>query len=160
MKRISLTLLAAVLCGPAYAGQAPVGYALFCATHRSECDPAPSATISKDGLPTLTRINAEVNRSIRPQNDTRDVWTLSPRYGDCEDYAITKRHRLIRVGLPAGALRIATVKTSWGEAHAVLIAKTYGGDLVLDNLRPEIVARSRAGYSRWRVATADPKVWE
>ena len=67
--------------------------------------------------------------------------------GDCKDYVLEKRRALIAAGLPAGALSIAIVKTSWGETHAVLLVSTTGGELVLDSLTPRIQAWRKTGYT-------------
>jgi len=55
------------------------------------------------------------------------------KQGDCEDFALTKRKKLIEMGWSSRSLRIAVALTGRGEGHAVLIAKTSEGDLVLDN---------------------------
>lgn len=88
-----------------------------------------------------------------------DIWSLNPRAGDCDDYVMTKRHRLIKAGLPASALRVAIVRTRTGEGHAVLLVATADGELVLDNLRRNIIGRHRTGYSFIKVASANPNVW-
>ena len=46
-----------------------------------------------------------------------EYWNIpTDGYGDCEDYALTKRRDLIAAGFPAQALRIAVVLT--GETKA------------------------------------------
>jgi predicted transglutaminase-like cysteine proteinase len=72
---------------------------------------------------------------------------------------ITKRSRLIGMGLPAGALRIAYAKTSSGEGHAVLIVKTNKGDYVLDNRTSSIRPKSQSGLRFISISTANPKKW-
>ena len=53
--------------------------------------------------------------------------------GDCEDYAIAKYHRLHDLNWPQDALDVAICLDELGEGHAVLVARTDQGDLVLDN---------------------------
>jgi Bacterial transglutaminase-like cysteine proteinase BTLCP len=47
----------------------------------------------------LTTVNREVNRDIIPQRNLGGIltekWLVSPRSGDCHDYAVTKRHDLL-----------------------------------------------------------------
>jgi predicted transglutaminase-like cysteine proteinase len=103
------------------------------------------------------RVNREVNRAILPRKDKDlgvvDHWGAvlaadGRRWGDCEDYVLEKRRRLIAGGVPAGALSIALVQAQNGEAHAVLLAGTDRGEFVLDNLTPWIVPWTEAPY-RW-----------
>ena len=58
-------------------------------------------------------------------------------YGDCEDYALEKRARLIAQGWPPASLAIAVAVAPHIGLHAVLIVQTDRGDLVLDNLSSE-----------------------
>ena len=73
---------------------------------------------------------------------------INPDRGDCNDYAVSKRHELLKRGWPAGALLLSEVVTNSGEHHLVLVVRTRSGDLVLDNLTPQIKPWSRAPY-RW-----------
>jgi predicted transglutaminase-like cysteine proteinase len=72
---------------------------------------------------------------IRPAGEAgdRDRWEADVAAGDCEDYALTKRRKLIALGWSARALRIAVARTASVEGHAVLVVATSQGDLVLDN---------------------------
>jgi predicted transglutaminase-like cysteine proteinase len=119
---------------------APLAFQLFCLRYRSECKASRTSEIpyTTKLQATLASVNRSVNRSIIPLNERRDVWSLNPRFGDCDDYVMTKRSRLIRAGVPAGALRVAVVKTRSGEGHAVLIVKTSAGEYVLDNIRKQL----------------------
>ena len=96
---------------------------------------------------TLEQVNKNVNHQIRPMTDWQhygkdDVWRDSPldNYGDCEDYALTKRSRLLALGVPMDAMSIAIVDSPLGM-HAVLEVKVDLGDravtYVLDNLDKE-----------------------
>jgi predicted transglutaminase-like cysteine proteinase len=141
----------------------PMSFQIFCGFNPQECLPGGASKISldKDTLRVLSRVNARVNRAIRPKLDSpfAQVWRVNPSSGDCKSYAISKRHELIRAGLPASALRIAYVKTRKGEGHAVLVVKTNQGDLTLDNLTGEIKPFNQAGYRVVAISGADPKRW-
>ena len=140
---------------------APIGYTIFCMNNRSECRGGGSSVVQYNAatMAKLNQVNRSVNASIRPVADTSEKWSVNVSSGDCEDYALTKRSRLIRAGLPAGALRLADVTTARGERHAVLVVKTTSGDYVLDNLRGSIVKRQSTGYRFNSVATANPMKW-
>jgi predicted transglutaminase-like cysteine proteinase len=89
-----------------------------------------------------------------------EQWLISPKAGDCNDYAVTKRHELMAKGWPARALLLAEVVTTWGEHHLVLVIRTRDGDLVADNLNANIRAWNKAPYQWVRVQSpADPKFW-
>lgn len=140
---------------------APIAFSLYCLDHIEECTKSSKSQVAYTskirGL--LASVNRSVNRSIRPLNERRDVWSLNPRFGDCDDYVMTKRSRLIRAGIPSGALRVAVVRTPRGEGHAILLVKTSEGEFALDNLRKTIVKRNQTGYRFQRVASADPTRW-
>jgi predicted transglutaminase-like cysteine proteinase len=147
----------------ASAAQSPLGFKIFCLKSPAQCAATSSATLTLDDslMSTLKGVNGSVNRSIHPRNDARgkDVWTLNAKYGDCEDYAITKRARLVAMGIPAGALRIAYAKTRRGEGHAVLVVITNRGNYVLDNRTGAIKPMSQTGLRFISMSGANPKMW-
>jgi predicted transglutaminase-like cysteine proteinase len=112
----------------------------------------------------LATVNAYVNRMIVPERQDSsvlgEVWLIAPARGDCNDYAVTKRHQLIELGWPSSALLLAEVITSWGEHHLVLVVRTRNGDFVLDNLAPAIHSWTATPY-RWvkMQSSKDPKLW-
>jgi len=111
----------------------------------------------------LNTVNTEVNNGIVPESnsDTRPLeWTIAPQTGDCTDYAITKRHQLLTLGWPSGALLLAEVVLASGVHHLVLVVRTSQMDLVLDNLDPNIRIPAMT-YRRWvRIETAqNPRLW-
>ncbi|MGD0186390.1 MAG: transglutaminase-like cysteine peptidase [Roseiarcus sp.] len=67
--------------------------------------------------------------------------------GDCKDFAMTKRQRLIDCGWPTSALPVAIVRTSSGERRLTLVARASRGGFVLDNLTDGIVPWNRTSYS-------------
>lgn len=142
---------------------APIDYTRFCLRHAADCElGVPDAVI--DLTPELEaaieQINRDVNQRIRPVKALSD-WRIDPESGNCNDYVVTKRHALLASGLPASALLIAVVRTPAGEGHLVLIVRTDRGDLVLDNLTPEIRRRGETRYA-WlkRQSARDPSLWE
>ncbi len=154
--------ISAFSAGGALAANAPLGFTIMCIKHPAECrgGGAGQVTATEEVVTTLQRVNAQVNRSIRPRADGKvDVWTVGARSGDCEDYVLAKRRQLINAGLPPSALRIAFVKTRGGEEHAILVVNTSRGKLVLDNLTGSIKPLSQTGYRLVSMQTADPKRW-
>ena len=112
----------------------------------------------------LTTVNREVNRDIIPQRNLGGIltekWLVSPRSGDCHDYAITKRHDLLARGWPSRSLLLSEVVTAPGEHHLVLIVRTKDVDLVLDNLNANVRPISMTRYQWVRVESpSNPKYW-
>lgn len=140
---------------------APLAYHLFCLKSPKQCRSGGKGIVQYNEITisTLRRINSTVNRSISYTSDRGDVWGAKSGKGDCEDYVLEKRRKLIASGFPAGALRMAAVTTKRGEAHAVLVVKTSRGDLVLDNIRRTIVSKTKTGYTWRAVASANPLKW-
>jgi predicted transglutaminase-like cysteine proteinase len=144
----------------------PFAHVLFCTNTPSECAGSTGPDIVE--LTTakkreLMAVNRQVNNQISPSNDNAgdiDVWSLAPQSGDCEDYAITKRHALIQKGWPASALRLAVARTSWGEGHLVLVVRTSKGDLVLDNMTSAVRNWRKSGLS-WHMiqSSGNPRIW-
>ncbi|MEP4034695.1 transglutaminase-like cysteine peptidase [Roseibium polysiphoniae] len=146
---------------------APMGHVIFCSKTPQQCRTSGRAIVKLDAKKKreLNIVNAKVNRAIRPVNDKgsngwADTWTVGPKSGDCEDYALTKRAELISRGWPSRALRIAVAKTRWGEGHAVLVVRTSDGDLVLDNRRRKVVPWSKAGLTWLKIqSAANARTW-
>lgn len=100
----------------------------------------------------LNSINREVNR-FRYETDLKvhgkiDYWTAHiEKYnrGDCDDYTLSKRDRLLNLGIDYRAL-FPTVCRVDGEGHLVLVVRTDKGDFVLDNMRDEILPVSALNY--------------
>lgn len=72
-------------------------------------------------------------------HDDDDLWSPDALAGDCEDYVLAKRQRLIELDWAPSQLLIAVVDDAGQGAHAVLIARTDQGDLVLDNLTDDVL---------------------
>ncbi len=150
---------------------APGGFASFCARFARQCraqESAPSTVALDDRIwRRLYYVNRAVNKAITPETDLAhygrsEYWTIpADGFGDCEDYALTKRRDLLRAGLPASVLRIAVVDTPKNGRHAVLTVSTDEGDFVLDNLTDQILPWNATGYV-WISAQnhADPMRWD
>ncbi len=144
---------------------APFSFVKFCLDYPAECPKSagPSRIRLTNGrMAELASVNRAVNNSIRPTPDTSTLryWKLNVNAGDCNTFAVQKRHELIRRGWPSAALALTVAKTAWGEGHLVVTVRTDQGDLVLDNLRPNIVSWQRAGYD-WvmRQSEINPQYW-
>lgn len=103
---------------------------------------------------TLDRVNSTVNDAITfvPDLEWRgveDLWSYPVHgCGDCEDYALEKRRRLVAAGLPRGALTLAIAyPRSAPSPHAVLLAETDAGTWVLDSLTDALACWDGAGLN-------------
>jgi predicted transglutaminase-like cysteine proteinase len=149
--------------------QPPYGFVEFCRRMPQECVQGPveeqrfSATPER--LIELDRINRAVNREIAPATDLEvygvvEYWTIPTTRGDCEDYALLKRKRLMQRGWPASALLMTVVRDDKGEGHALLTARTVQGDFVLDNKVDEIKIWHRTRYEYiMRQSYLNPQLW-
>jgi predicted transglutaminase-like cysteine proteinase len=148
---------------------APFQHVRFCLRYPADCksDAAEKdhVDLSDQTLEILTRVNRSVNGAITPTlksygGNLEDRWTIAPSRGDCNDYAVTKRHELIADGLPARALRLSVVKTASGIGHLVLVVTTTKGDLVLDNLTDAIRPWQKTDYQWLTIqSAADARLW-
>lgn len=121
----------------------PVGHLEFCRSRPGECqahsEVVPAKALTDENWQQLVSINAHYNQTIIPVSDmdlyqVEEFWTYpTSGYGDCEDYALAKRRSLIEAGWHPSTLLISVVRQQDGSGHAVLIARTDRGDLVLDN---------------------------
>jgi len=137
---------------------APPGFVSFCSRFIDQCvaskNDAAVAHFDTTLLAILSSVNRSVNHAIAPESDeshfgVAEYWDIpADGYGNCHDYALTKRKRLIDEGISERALRVAIVVTPRGNRHAVLTVSTDRGDLVLDNLESEVKPWSSLEY-RW-----------
>lgn len=133
----------------------PVGHMEFCQTRPQECQAydtiVPAMPLNEQNWQQLVSINAYHNQTIVPVTDqdlyqVAEFWTYPNGYGDCEDFALIKRRDLINAGWHPSTLMIAVVREANGNGHAVLIARTDRGDLVLDNQDSAIRLWSETPY--------------
>ncbi|MCI4662397.1 MAG: transglutaminase-like cysteine peptidase [Neomegalonema sp.] len=176
--------LAAPLMAPAQEGQ-PLDYAMaegsamkgprgfyeLCQREPETC-PVPAENrgpvmvrLSDAAMKALDWVNRQTNAAFEPVTDIKahgvsDLWQMPSITADCEDYVIAKRAALIARGWPAEALLIGVVKGTLSPYHAVLIVRTDLGDLVLDNMRDDILGWTQSGYE-WvvRQSQRDPYIW-
>ncbi|QGZ93368.1 hypothetical protein DSM104635_00178 [Terricaulis silvestris] len=115
----------------------------------------------------MNEVSRDVNHTIAPVSDqdqygVPDYWTVPVSVraglaasGDCEDYALEKRARLIALGWLPQSLVLAVVTAPTIGRHAVLVVQTDRGDLVLDNLHDEPRELASLGY-QWLSRQSGP----
>lgn len=134
----------------------PIGFVQFCRDNPEDCvnreHARTSIQLTEASWRTIVKINAEVNRDIIPVTDA-EHWGVPEHWdypddgkGDCEDYVLEKRKRLVKAGFPVQTLLITVVRDQKGDGHAVLTVKTDRGDFVLDNQAGKILAWKETGY--------------
>ncbi len=146
---------------------APPGATSLCQSYDWACaKDGRKMLLGEESITLIRRVNALANRSIRPVSDMaqyrlEERWSLpTSRGGDCEDYALYKKHELIRAGIPPEQLLLAAVLDRKRQFHAVLIVRTGTEDLVLDNLNNRILPWHKTGYTFLRVQDpASPSRW-
>ena len=147
---------------------APNAFIRFCIRYPEDCRARDfhqtPVSLTKARMAELSEINRNVNISIKPQPNLEGVsaeeWLVAPRRGDCNDYAVTKRHELLARGWPSRSLLLAEVVIASGEHHLVLVVRTREIELVLDNLNWDIRPVSQIDYQWVRVQQPEnPKFW-
>jgi predicted transglutaminase-like cysteine proteinase len=149
--------------------QPPYGFVGFCDRNRHECERGQLEEVrfalTPGRLAEMDEVNRTVNRTIEAATDLEvygkvEYWTIPTTRGDCEDYALLKRQRLIALGWPASALLITVVRDENSEGHAILTARTAQGDFLLDNKMDDIMLWSQSKYTFvMRQSYLDPKMW-
>ncbi|OYX45673.1 MAG: hypothetical protein B7Z02_00350 [Rhodobacterales bacterium 32-67-9] len=147
---------------------APKGVGEICRLYDWACAGPTGARIPAKAMLAVARsVNTSVNARVRAVSDRQqygreDVWALpTARGGDCEDFALAKKQRLVDAGLSPASLLIATVLDRQRNPHAVLVLRTGSGDYVLDNLTSRILPWQDTGYSFLRMQNPDkPRLWD
>src|SRR4051794_34200326 len=146
----------------------PMAYTQFCLRYQDECRTRPifrggPIRLTEERWTELKEVNQVVNRGIAPERNEGGVageqWVINPARGDCNDYAVSKRHELLARGWPARALLLSEVVVNSGEHHLILVVRTNSGDLVLDNMTPQIKPWSRVPYRWVRMQMPHSKFW-
>jgi predicted transglutaminase-like cysteine proteinase len=146
----------------------PMAFTQFCLRYRGECRTRPMfrggpIRLTEKRWADLKEINQVVNRGIAPERNELGVageqWLINPARGDCNDYAVSKRHELLERGWPARGLLLSEVMVNSGEHHLILVVRTNSGDLVLDNMTPQIKPWSRVPYRWVRMQMPNSKLW-
>lgn len=134
----------------------PVGHYEFCQRYQVECrQKTPGGQpvdLTRNLWAAMINVNNAVNAAVTPRTDREmwgkeEVWSFPGEFGDCEDYVIEKRRRLIAYGVPAGDALITVVRQPNGDGHAVLTVRTSKGDYVLDNLETRVLAWTDTEYT-------------
>jgi predicted transglutaminase-like cysteine proteinase len=150
----------------------PIGWVQFCSEERHARDCAvpllrPAAVdLDERRWRYLLEVNARVNRDVEAVTDM-DHWGVAEKWsyptdgkGDCEDYALEKRRRLMEAGWPRQALLITVVRDRKGDGHAVLMVRTDRGDFILDNQEAKVKLWTETGYKFVkRQAEQSPNRW-
>ncbi len=149
----------------------PMGWAGFCSRYPGECrqtDKKPIVEIAATAatIELVQSMNKIVNETIKSMTDY-DHWHEIDRwdyaedgYGDYEDYVLVKRRALMALGLPSSALLVTIVRDEHLDGHAVLTVRTDRGDLILDNVFPDVKLWFRTPYRFMKIQSAyDPNVW-
>ena len=179
------TIMLGITCAPALATAAespppsipavsvaepPAGYTQMCRRDPAICEAANFAAVhdknwtAKSLIGTLKHVNRSVNSAIRFREDRSEKWNAVPltkgASGDCEDYALQKRHELIQAGFHTSNLLITVVLQPNGDGHAVLTVRTDRGDFILDNLVSKVLdwRDTRYRYLK-RQSTANAGKW-
>lgn len=148
----------------------PMAYTQFCLRYKDQCKTehivfrGGPVRLTEQRWEDLKEVNRSVNSAITAEPNTEGLagekWLIDPSRGDCNDYAVSKRSQLLARGWPARTLLLSEVVTSWGEHHLILVVRTSAGDLLLDNLTPQIRPWTRAPYRWVRMQTPkNPNFW-
>lgn len=141
----------------------------FCELYDEKCEVTTAepafTTLTPQIWQTITSVNLEVNRMVKPRIDmdnwgVLDKWDLAENgYGDCEDYQLLKRKKLVEQGLPNRALRMTVVLDEKAEGHAVLMVRTDRGDYILDNKTNAVLPWQRTPYTYIKREGQDNMNW-
>jgi predicted transglutaminase-like cysteine proteinase len=171
-RAIKALIIAAAVLAPAHAGYSapspsrsmvtgnvtsqPIGHYEFCKSLPQECTmrtrPTTPPKITDHGWGIIHDINASVNHAIVPMTDEQiygreEVWAYPVDAGDCEDFVLLKRKKLMEAGFSVADLLITVVRKPDGEGHAVLTVRSQTGDFVLDNLNDDIKLWNETHYT-------------
>jgi predicted transglutaminase-like cysteine proteinase len=134
----------------------PIGHYEFCQKYADECNQRSKMVapprVTEFGRKLVQQINHEVNNSIIAMTDLEvygrdEVWEYPTEVGDCEDFVLLKRKKLMEKGFSAADLLITVVRKADGEGHAVLTLRTSDGDFILDNLDDEVKLWTATDYT-------------
>ena len=138
----------------------PYGHVEYCSRNASDCRSRSAASaLPRARLSVLNSVNLAVNRAIKPTADQtafgrKEFWTAKARAGDCEDFALAKRAKLLRKGFKSSQL-LLTMGYKGREAHTVLVVRTRDGDYVLDNLDDDVQPVQSARMSFLKIQSPD-----
>jgi predicted transglutaminase-like cysteine proteinase len=152
---------------------APMAHVRFCLRYYDDCEirgtdfRRRNLTLTPQRWRELNTVNRQVNRNITAEANVGGVmheeWLISPPAGDCNDYAVTKRHELLAHGWPSRVLLLSEVVVPSGQHHLVLLVRMKNVDLVLDNLNANVrsVGTTYSQYHWVRIESPqNPRLWE
>lgn len=127
------------------------------------------AELTEERWRQLTATNWYVNSAIAPTHDdaqfgVAERWSMpladaevtdARARGDCEDYALEKRARLLALGWTPETVSLAIARLPTGTLHLVLVAQTDRGDFVLDNRFSRPLPITALNYE-WLMRQAGP----
>ena len=134
----------------------PIGHYEFCQKYADECNirskVTPPPRVTDYGWGVIREINTSVNTTIVAMTDQEiygkdEVWEYPTTAGDCEDFVLLKRKKLIERGFSVADLVITVVRKPDGEGHAVLTLRTTDGDYILDNLTDDVKLWTDTNYT-------------
>lgn len=134
----------------------PIGHYEFCQKYADECNirskMTPPPRVTDYGWGVVREINASVNTTVVAMTDQEiygkdEVWEYPTTAGDCEDFVLLKRKKLIERGFSVADLLITVVRKPDGEGHAVLTLRTTDGDYILDNLTDDVKLWTDTNYT-------------
>ncbi|MFK3777197.1 transglutaminase-like cysteine peptidase [Agrobacterium sp. NPDC089420] len=134
----------------------PIGHYEFCQKYVDECNIRSKATppprVTDYGWGVVREVNTSVNTTIVAMTDQEiygkdEVWEYPTTAGDCEDFVLLKRKKLIERGFSVADLLITVVRKPDGEGHAVLTLRTTDGDYILDNLTDDVKLWTDTNYT-------------
>ena len=134
----------------------PIGHYEFCQKYADECNIRSKATppprVTDYGWGVIREVNTSVNTTIVAMTDQEiygkdEVWEYPTTAGDCEDFVLLKRKKLIERGFSVADLLITVVRKPDGEGHAVLTLRTTDGDYILDNLTDDVKLWTDTNYT-------------
>lgn len=135
--------------------EAPNGAKQFCKNYPAQCKFKVSrqSELTDDQWYIVQKVNRDVNKAIKPTSDSRyyngEHWSIDSDQGDCDEYALRKRHELINSGIPQNKIKIAVVKGGplrQGERHAITTVKFKGIWYALDNKIKTVIPVKNTGY--------------
>lgn len=135
---------------------APMAFTMFCLRYQDECRARPMfrggpVPLTEARWTELKEVNQAANRAIIPErNDlglAGETWLIYPNAATATTTP-SANDTLLERGWPARTLLLSEVEIPSGEHHLVLVVRTKSGDLVLDNLTPQLNPWLRAPY-RW-----------
>ncbi|WP_262690933.1 transglutaminase-like cysteine peptidase [Kordiimonas aestuarii] len=137
----------------------PPAFQAYCERNPEDCAIPSSARLNN----ALDRVNYEVRKIVIPTVEEGDFWQRLDEVGpgDCEDFALTFRHKL-RAMFPtySAAFRLVTAFTEDGQYHAVLSIETNRGTIICDVRFPNCALWTEFPYT-WRMREiAGANTWE